>query len=45
MECDNDDEMTITHRVQKVLLNNVIYNRRNYVTNNVSHKKLTKQKL
>jgi hypothetical protein len=27
------------------LLNNVIYNKRNYVANNVSHKKLTKQKL
>jgi len=35
----------IAHGVQKVLLDNVLYNKRNYVTNNVSHKKLTKQKL
>jgi hypothetical protein len=37
--------MMIAHGVQRVLLNNVRYNKGNYVTNNVLHKKLTKQKL
>jgi len=37
--------MMIAHGVQKVLLNNVRYNKRNYVANYVPHKKLTKQKL